>query len=37
VDAAVERCAKDHGKDLFPLKNTIVEREQNCLHVNLTR
>ena len=37
IEAAVQRCAKDHGKDLFPLKNTIIERKQNCLHVNLTK
>ncbi len=34
IDEAVKKCAKEHG-DTFPLFNTIPERNQNCLHVNL--
>jgi hypothetical protein len=34
IKAAVTKCAKDHGAR-FPLLNTITERKQNCLHVNL--
>ena len=34
IDEAVKKCAKEHG-DSFPLFNTIPERNQNCLHVNL--
>jgi hypothetical protein len=33
---AVDHSAADH-RELFPLKNTIVERKQNCLHVNLLK
>ena len=34
IKAAVAKCAKEHGAR-FPLLNTITERKQNCLHVNL--
>jgi hypothetical protein len=34
IDAAVALCAKEKGDD-FPLHSTIVEKNQNCLHVNL--
>jgi hypothetical protein len=34
IQAAVDRCVKEQG-DKFPLLKTIVERNQNCLHVNL--
>jgi hypothetical protein len=36
IKEAVDQCAAEH-RDLFPLKNTIVERKQNCLHVNLIK
>ncbi len=36
IKEAVDRAAADH-LELFPLKNTIVERKQNCLHVNLLK
>jgi hypothetical protein len=34
IKAAVAECVKAHGPK-FPLLNTITERKQNCLHVNL--
>jgi len=34
IQAAVNKCVTEQGEK-FPLLNTIVERNQNCLHVNL--
>jgi peptidoglycan hydrolase-like protein with peptidoglycan-binding domain len=34
LDEAVKRCAREQGQK-FPLLGTIIERNQNCLHVNL--
>ncbi|WP_257461467.1 LysM peptidoglycan-binding domain-containing protein [Archangium lipolyticum] len=34
INAAVQKCAREQGSK-FPLLNTIIERKQNCLHVNL--
>lgn len=34
INMAVEKCHKEKG-DSFPLQSTIVEKKQNCLHVNL--
>jgi peptidoglycan hydrolase-like protein with peptidoglycan-binding domain len=35
IDAAVHSCFKEHPQD-FHFKDTIVERANNCLHVDLT-
>lgn len=34
INVAVDKCAKEKG-DSFPLQSTIIEKKQNCLHVNL--
>ena len=34
IKAAVSRCVSEQGSR-FPLLKTIVERKQNCLHINL--
>lgn len=35
MDSAVNRCFAEN-KDTFPLHSTLREKNQNCLHVNLT-
>jgi hypothetical protein len=34
MDAAVRKCAEEQPTT-FPLQGTIIERKQNCLHINL--
>jgi hypothetical protein len=36
IEEAVEHCNDEHP-ELFPLKDTIIERKQNCVHVNLIK